>query len=370
MFFYVIILLGDNMYVNIEKGIKLINESACDALILCDEANMHYMCGFSPSEGYIIIFKDSAAYHIVDSRYTETAQKHAEKTGLEVIEINSLFGDEIKSLCEKHGVKRVIFENDSISLSRYKMLGEKLEGIEFVELGDRLMRIRNRKEPFEIDLMKKANEIAEKSFIELLNHVRVGKSEKELAAYFDYLMAKNGSHGLSFDTILLTGKNTSMPHGVPSEDKIKEGDFVLFDFGATFEGYHSDMTRTVAVGSASDEMKEMYDLVLKAQLAGIKALDTGAKCADVYKAAYDVLDTKDMAKFFRHGLGHGVGLEIHEGFNASPRSEDTYETGNCTSIEPGIYIPDRFGIRIEDVLYLSPRGRENISKVTKELIVL
>ena len=358
------------MYINIEKAVNLINSDGADALILCDEANMHYMCAFSPSEGYILILKDGTAYHIVDSRYTETALRHAEKTGLNVIEIPQLFKDEIKDLCEKHSVKRIIFENESISLMRYNMLIETLDGVEFTELGDRLMRIRNRKEPFEIELMKKANSIAEKSFLELLNHVKAGKTEKELAAYFDYLMAKNGSHGLSFDTILLTGKNTSMPHGVPSESEIKEGDFVLFDFGATFEGYHSDMTRTVAVKSASDEMKEMYNLVLKAQLAGIKAFNAGEKCADVYKAAYEVLDEKNMAQFFRHGLGHGVGLEIHEGFNASPRSNDTYETGNVSSVEPGIYLPDRFGIRIEDVCYLSPRGRENLSTVTKELIIL
>ncbi len=358
------------MYINIEKAIKLIKESSADALILSNEANMHYMCAFSPSEGYVLIFKDGSAYHIVDSRYTETAQKHAEKTKLSVIEINTLFTDEIKRLCEKHSAKRIIFENESISLKRYNTLKTALEGAEFIELGDRLMRIRNRKEPFEIELMKKANAIAEKSFLELLNHVKPGKSEKELASYFDYLMAKNGSYGLSFDTILLTGKNTSMPHGVPSDDKIKNGDFVLFDFGATYEGYHSDMTRTVAVGNATDVMKEMYALVLKAQIAGIRAFNAGVKCADVYKASYDVLNEKDMAQYFRHGLGHGVGLEIHEGFNASPRSEDTYEDGNCTSIEPGIYLPDKFGIRIEDVLWLSPRGRENLSKVTKELIIL
>ena len=358
------------MYINIEKAVKLINEKEADALLLCNEANMHYMCAFSPSEGYILILNDGTAYHLVDSRYTETAQSHAEKTGIKVIEIKDYFKDDIKALCDKHNIKSLLFENESISLKRYKSLKETLKGIEFKELGDSLMIIRNRKEPFEIDFMKKANEIAEKSFLELLNHVKVGKSEKELAAYFDYLMAKNGSYGLSFDTILLTGKNTSMPHGVPGDTVIKDGDFVLFDFGATYEGYHSDMTRTVAVGSATDEMKEMYNLVLKAQLAGIKAFNAGEKCVDVYNAANDVLKEKNMDKYFRHGLGHGVGLEIHEGFNASPRSEDTYETGNVSSIEPGTYIPDKFGIRIEDVCYLSPRGRENLSKVTKELIIL
>lgn len=355
---------------NISKCINILNEKNADCMVLLNEANMHYICGFSPSEGMIAIFKNGKGIHFVDSRYTETAQTHARETGLTVIEVNKGFFDEFALHLGENCVSSVLFENETISYSDYNKLKSVCEDILLVELENRLMLERNKKEASEIVMMKKANQIAEKAFLELLNHIEVGKTEKELCAYFDYLMAKNGSHGLSFDTILLSGPNTSMPHGVPSDRKIKEGDFVLFDFGATYEGYHSDMTRTVAVGNATDEMEEMYNLVLEAQKAGIKALNAGIKCADVYKAAYDVLETKDMAKYFRHGLGHGVGLEIHEGFNASPRSKDTYEVGNVTSIEPGIYIPDKFGIRIEDVCYLSPRGRENLSSVTKKLIVI
>ncbi|MDD6728420.1 MAG: Xaa-Pro peptidase family protein [Eubacteriales bacterium] len=355
---------------NREKIANLVNENSCDAVLLLNESNMHYACGFSPSEGVVVITSSGEGYHIVDSRYTETAQAHAENTGFKVIEIQGKFTDEVKNVCQKHNVKRILFENDTILLSRYNAYKNALEGVEFKELSNQLMLLRNEKEPWEINLIKDANNIAEKSFLELLPEVKAGKTEKELASLFDYLMAKNGSDGVSFDTILLTGEHTSMPHGVPSDRKIQDGDFVLFDFGATCQGYHSDMTRTVAVGYATDEMHECYNLVLKAQKAGIQALESGAKCADVYKAAYDVLDEKDMAKYFRHSLGHGVGLDIHEGFNASPRSTDTFNVGNVTSIEPGIYIPNKFGIRIEDLLYISPRGRENLSKITKELIVL
>lgn len=358
------------MNINIEKTTKLINERNCDAIILFNESNMHYICSFSPSEGVVIVTKNGDAYHIVDSRYTETADEHAKNTGVKVIEITSNFSFEVKKIVEKENIKRLLFENESISLAKYRIYKERLEDVELVDLNNSFMLLRNKKEPFEIEMIKEANNIAEKSFLELLNEVKVGKTEKELASLFDYIMAKNGSYGVSFDTILLTGANTSMPHGVPSDRKIQDGDFVLFDFGATYMGYHSDMTRTVAVGSASDEMKESYDLVLKAQLAGIKALKAGEKCADVYKAAYDILNEKDMAKYFRHSLGHGVGLDIHEGYNASPKSADTFEVGNVTSIEPGIYIPDKFGIRIEDLLYISPRGRENFSKITKKLIIL
>lgn len=355
---------------NINKCLAIIDELNADALLLCNEANMHYICGFSPSEGRIVVIKDGSAYHFVDSRYTEIAREHSKENGLNVIEINEKFINHISTIVEKHNIKSLIIENETISLAEYRSLEKTLTGLEFIDLNDKLMRQRNKKELKEIEYMKKANDIAEKSFIELLNYVEAGKTEKELSAQFEYLMAKNGSDGLSFDTILLTGTHTSMPHGVPSDRKIENGDFVLFDFGATYKGYHSDMTRTVAIKYTTDEMKECYDLVLKAQLAGIKAFNVGVRCADVYQAAYDVLAEKNMAKYFRHGLGHGVGLEIHEGFNASPRSNDIYEIGNVSSIEPGIYIPDKFGIRIEDVCYLSPKGRENFSNVTKELIIL
>lgn len=358
------------MNINTEKCITLLQEKNIDAMLLCNEANMHYLCGFSPSEGFILLTAQGDGYHIVDSRYTETAQAYAEDSGLTVVEVNTGFYPKIKELALAHHVQSLGYENESISLAVYQKLFEELGDIGQYALGDSIMRMRNRKEPYEIELLKQANSIAETAFLELLNHVKAGKTEKELAAYFDYLMAKNGSDGLSFDTILLTGAHTSMPHGVPSDKVIKEGDFVLFDFGATYRGYHSDMTRTVAVGNADEEMRHAYDLVLRAQLAGIKALNAGVPCKEVYDAANEVLKAEGMDEYFRHGLGHGVGLEIHEGFNASPRSTDTYELGNVTSIEPGIYLPDKFGIRIEDVCYLSPRGRENLSTVTKELIIL
>lgn len=355
---------------NIEKCVKILEKKGADALVLMNEANMHYVCGFSPSEGMVVIFANSKAYHLVDSRYTEQALAHSKESGLEVIEISQSIFAHLSQLIGENNAECIVIENNTISLCAYNSIKKACEDCVIMSLDDMLMRERNRKTPDEIVMMKKANQIAEKSFLELLNHVKPGKTEKELAAYFDYLMALNGSDGVSFDTILLTGSHTSMPHGVPSDREIKDGDFVLFDFGATYKGYHSDMTRTVTVGSASEEMKQDYELVLKSQLAGIKALNEGVKCADVYKAAYDVLDREGKSQYFRHGLGHGVGLEIHEGFNASPKSKDTYEVGNVTSIEPGIYIPDKYGIRIEDVCYLSPRGRENLSNVTKSLIIL
>lgn len=353
----------------IKKCLKIIEDLCCDALLLLNESNMHYLCGFSPSEGVVLLLKNGKGYHIVDSRYTEEAQNHAKETGLSVIEMQSKFSDAVAELCKKNSVKKIAFENETISLKSFNTFKDATH-CDFLGIDNRLMNIRNIKSDEEIDMMIEANNIAEKSFLELLNFIKTGKSEKELQAYFDYLMAKNGSDGLSFSTILLTGAHTSLPHGVPGDKKIKEGDFVLFDFGATFKGYHSDMTRTIAVGNATEEMEEMYNLVLKAQLAGIQALKNGVKCADVYKAAYDVLEEKKMGKYFRHSLGHGVGLDIHEGYSSSPNSKDIYETGNVTSVEPGIYIPDKFGIRIEDVCIVTENGCRNISTIDKNLLIV
>ena len=348
---------------------ELLKELDADALMLLNESNMHYFCGFSPSEGVVIILKNGEGLHFVDSRYTEAAENHAKETGLKVIEIKSKFTDSVKELCLKSNIKSIAFEDESISLKAYNAYKE-ATGCEFTAIGNRLMKMRNIKSEQELELMKKANSIAEKSLTELLNHIKPGKTEKELQAYFDYLMLQNGSDGASFSTILLTGSHTSLPHGVPSNKEIKKGDFVLIDFGATYKGYHSDMTRTFAVGSATDEMKEAYNLVLKAQLAGIEALAPNKRCADVYKAAYDVLDEKNMAQYFRHSLGHGVGLDIHEGYNAGPNSTDVFEPGNITSVEPGIYLPDKFGIRIEDVCMVTESGNEDISQFPKEFTVL
>lgn len=355
---------------NLNKCIEVLKKDNVDAMLLLNEANMHYVCGFSPSEGMILITAKGKSYHIVDSRYTETAQIHSKENGLCVVEIDDTFINILHNKLSEENIKTLYYENETISLKAYTNIKSKVDFAELLPLDKKVMQLRNVKDSNEIELIKKANSIAEKSFIELLNFVKAGKSEKELCAYFDYLMAINGSDGVSFDTILLTGSHTSMPHGVPDERLVCEGDFILFDFGATYKGYHSDMTRTVAVKYATDEMLQDYTLVKKAQFAGINALKANTKCSTVYKAAFDVLEEKDKAKYFRHSLGHGIGLEIHEGYTASPNSNDIFEIGNVTSIEPGIYIPDKYGIRIEDMLYISPEGTQNLSNISKELIIL
>lgn len=354
---------------NKQKAVKkILAQNHADAMLLTSEVNMHYFCGFSPSEGMVFL-TETAGYHIVDSRYTEIAQRHAKKTKLHVIEISTNFIDTVNDLLKKHAASSILFENETISLAQYRRFSKTLNA-KLVDMGLAVEALRNVKTEEELTKIEKAQVIAEKAYTELLNDIKPGKTEKELCALFDYLMAKYGSDGVSFDTILLSGPNTSMPHGVPSERKLQSGEFVLMDFGATFEGYHSDTTRTVCLGQPNEEMQRVYNAVLKAQQAGIEALSPGTKCSDVYAQAYHVLEQYGYAPYFRHSLGHGVGLQIHEGYNASPRSTDVFVPGNVTSIEPGVYLPGKFGVRTEDLLAVTENGTKDFTTLNKELVIL
>ena len=183
-------------------------------------------------------------------------------------------------------------------------------------------------------------------------------------------MLSHGAEALSFETIAISGANTSKPHGVPTDKKVEYGDFVTMDYGAVVNGYHSDMTRTVAVGAMSDEQKKVYDTVLRAQLSALGVLKSGLKCADADRAARDVITEAGYGEFFRHSTGHGVGVEIHEKPNLSPRSDATLETGNIVTVEPGIYIPGKFGVRIEDMAYITESGCKNLTNAPKEPLIL
>ena len=222
----------------------------------------------------------------------------------------------------------------------------------------------------EIALMKSAQEIAERAFTHILDFIKPGVTEREVSLELDYFMLRSGAEALSFETIAVSGVNSSMPHGVPSDKKIENGDFVTMDYGAVCGGYHSDMTRTVAVGNVSAEQKKVYDTVLKAQLAALEAMRPGVRCADADRAARDVIEAAGYGEFFGHGTGHGVGIEIHEEPRVSPTAVDILETGNVVTDEPGIYLPGQFGVRIEDMVLITENGFENLTKAPKELIVL
>ena len=218
--------------------------------------------------------------------------------------------------------------------------------------------------------MRKAQSIADTAFTEVLTKIKVGMTEKELCAELIYCLLKNGGEGLSFDPIVVSGPNTSLPHGVPGDRKLQEGDFITMDFGVLYKGYCSDMTRTVALGHATEEMVKVYNTVLQAQLAGIAVSKAGVLGKDVDGAARKVIADAGYGEYFGHGYGHSLGLEVHEAPNCSPAGEIPMEENVVASAEPGIYLPGKFGVRIEDVVIFKADGCENITHSPKELIII
>lgn len=335
-----------------------------EAFFISGEVSRKYLTSFSSSDGYLLIKKDSSHFFI-DSRYFEDAQKKVENSEVELF-------DGFEGI-KRHlnGVKNIIVESRYVTLRQFEKFKEIFAPIELsfgVELDNELERMRAVKDSDEITSLKTAQRIAETAFYETLRFIKAGLSENAVAAFIEYSMRKNGSERQSFDTIVLSGKSGSVPHGVPSEKIIETGDFVTMDFGAVFGGYHSDMTRTVVIGKASERQKNIYHAVLQAQEKSIKSIKSSAKCSDIDNVARDHLHSKGFGEYFTHSLGHGVGLEIHESPSLSPKSESVLECGNVITVEPGVYIPGEVGVRIEDFGVVTESGFENFTKADKKLI--
>lgn len=339
------------------------------AAIIYSEENRRYFTEFPSSDGWLIVTAEKAVF-FTDSRYIEAAT--LECKGCDEVRLFERLTVSVKPLVEEMGIKKFAVEASRLTLSALESIRKAL-GTEFVTdstLDDIIDSIRVKKCESEKELIIKAQRIAEKAFEHICSFIKVGMTEREIGLELDYFMLRNGADALSFETIAITGEKTSMPHGVPGDNRVKAGDFVTMDYGAVCSGYHSDMTRTVAVGFVTDEMKEVYNTVLAAQMAAFPLMKPGTPCADADKAARDVIENAGYGKYFGHSLGHGVGVEIHEMPSVSPRSEAILEEGNVITNEPGIYIPGKFGVRIEDMVYITSDSCENLTKAPKELIIL
>ncbi|MGI5976279.1 MAG: M24 family metallopeptidase [Candidatus Limivicinus sp.] len=340
-----------------------------DAVLITDEKNQRYAVGFPFTDGAVLVSRKKA-WLITDSRYVEAAEKAAgDFAEICLFHMGRNLTDWLRELIEKNNIKRLGAEEEKLSWARYRFYRHRL-GMELEPAQQIFTRLRSSKNAEELKYMREAQAISERALEETLPLIRPGVSEREIAAELVYRMLKYGSEGNSFDPIVICGKKTSMPHGVPGDELIKEGDFVTMDFGSIKGGYCSDMTRTVAVGSAGDEMRNVYDIVLKAQLTAIKKARAGIRGCDIDKTARDVIAGAGYGEYFGHGFGHSLGLDIHEWPAASPSCRDIMPAGAVVSAEPGIYIPGKFGVRIEDVLILREGGCEDITKAPKELIIL
>ncbi len=340
-----------------------------DGVLITDEKNQRYATGFAFTDGAVLITRERA-FLFTDSRYIEAAEKTVSAdVELRLFgagkRLSELIKDELKSCV----VRTLGAEELSLPHGQY-LNYEKLLGLELMPCQSIFNELRASKDEQEQAHMRAAQAIAEKALDDVLRIIRPGVTERDIAAEITYRLLKHGGEGNSFDPIAVSGANSSMPHGVPSDKPVETGDFVTMDFGCLKNGYCSDMTRTVAVGYASDEMKNVYDVVLRAQLEGIKTARAGVSGAEIDGAARKVISDAGFGEYFGHSFGHSLGLEIHESPSASPSSEVPMPAGAVISAEPGIYLPGKFGVRIEDVLILREDGCENITHASKELIIL
>lgn len=346
-------LKGDFMRIN--KLTDIIDDES--VFYLTDSADMRYYSGFT-GEGAVIVGKNERII-LTDGRYTEKAES---ESNFEVL--NSLnHTEKLKSIG-----KSVIIQSESITYEKVRSFLN--NGIKISEQKVDFEELRSQKDDYEIECLKKAAEIAEKSLNDVLPFVKPGVTERELSAKLDYFMILNGGEKSSFDTIFISGKNTSMPHGVPGDNVIKDGDFVTVDFGCVYKGYCSDMTRTFAITYATDEMKNVYETVKVAQIDAQNSIKCGVYAKDVDKIARDYIKSKGYGEYFVHSTGHGVGLKIHEKPNLSPRSDVLLKENHIVTVEPGIYIPGKFGVRIENTVVVRTDFAECLQKFQKELIIL
>ena len=341
-----------------------------DAMLLTGEANRFYASGFhSYGTDGVALVTAKKAYYFTDSRYTEAALRYVQ--GAEVREIGHGrgYGALLEEAVTEQHIRRMGFEDAYMTVQDHERYRKALS-CDLVPATDLLWQLRMVKDEEELEAMVAAQRIAERALEDILEEIRPGVTEKEIAARLQYLMLHYGASDMSFDPIVVSGPNGSLPHGVPSEKTIQQGEFVTMDFGCVYHGYCSDMTRTVAVGFATEEMQTVYQTVLSAQEAGIAAARAGLTGREVDGAARAVISAAGYGACFGHSFGHGVGVEIHEAPNASPMNEKPLPAGAVISAEPGIYLPGRLGVRIEDVILLTETGCRNITKAPKDLIVL
>lgn len=340
------------------------------AALITSDVSRRYLSGFKSSAGILLITKEKS-YLLIDFRYFDKAKQEASEDCEVVLLTNTR--EQLMELYINHGISEVFLENNFVTLAQLAKYKDEYAFLQFDTssfLSDMILDMRIIKDKEELKYIVTAQRIAEKAYQRLLNDIKVGMTEKHVAALLDYYMAEYGSDGLSFDTIAASGINSASPHAVPTDKKLQAKEFLTLDFGATYKGYHSDMTRTIAIGGATDEMRTVYSAVFSANNDAIKAVRAGVGGKVPDSVARSTLDAWGYAEYFGHGLGHGVGLEIHEAPTSSRSSVHTLKKGMILTIEPGVYISGKFGVRIEDMVCVTEDGCVNLTNTTKALTII
>jgi Xaa-Pro aminopeptidase len=349
---------------------ELFEEAGIDVLLVTDLVNVRYLTGYTGSNGLALIGPQLRMF-MSDFRYQEQATEEVDDSFARRIApapqgLLDLVGDALP-----RGELRLGFEADHLSISQHQRLRAQLrDDVEPISTSRLVERLRAVKEPGEVARIKAATALADAAFERLLRGQIIGRTERELALALDHDMRQRGAERVSFETIVAAGAHGALPHAQPRDYEIREGDLVVVDWGAELDGYCSDCTRTLAAGDPGSDGREVYELVLEAQLAGLKAVRSGRGGRDVDGVAREMIAAGGYADQFGHGLGHGVGLEIHERPTLSTRSDDELEASNVVTVEPGVYLPGQFGIRIEDLVVVTDDGCEILTSVPKQLVVL
>ena len=347
-----------------------LDQYGIDGMMLTEEFNRFYATGFASTgtDGIALVTK-KANYYFTDSRYTVAAEREVENAAIAITSPDRGYTVLLNEIIEMEGLKTLGFDEEYMTVANHKNYTEKLK-CELKGASKLMTELRTVKDEEEIRRLTKAQRISEKALSEIMDFIKPGVTEKEIAARLQYLMLLYGAEKMSFDPIVVSGPNGAMPHGVPSDKKVENGEFITMDFGCVADGYCSDMTRTVALGYVTDEMREVYETVLKAQLAGIAATEAGKTGKEIDGVARQVIVDAGYGEYFGHGYGHGVGVEVHEMPGVGSRSTAALPAGSVASAEPGIYIPGKFGVRIEDVVVVREGGCDNLALAPKNLTIL
>ncbi|HPR81794.1 MAG TPA: Xaa-Pro peptidase family protein [Enterococcus sp.] len=351
----------------VQKLREAMKKEAVDAFLVTSPYNLRYLTNFTGTTGLAVITLDKA-FFVTDFRYTEQAAKQAQ--GYEIVKNTGLIFDEVARICQEEEINALAFEETQVTFAEYTVLEDIIEESALVPIAGMIENLREVKDETEIATIQQACHIADQAFSHILKMVRPGMTEIEVANQLDFFMRSLGATSVSFETIVASGVRSAMPHGVASDKIIAQGDLITLDFGCYYNGYVSDMTRTFAIGDPGEKLKEIYQIVLDAQLKVLEAAKPGMTGIELDAVARDYIASFGYGEAFGHSTGHGIGLEIHEGPNVSFRAEKAFVPGNVITDEPGIYLPGIGGVRIEDDLLITETGNKVLTHSPKELIIL
>lgn len=351
----------------VKKLKATLKEKKLDALLVSGLSNVRYLCGFSGSSGLLWVGLRGTIF-FTDFRYQEQAKKEVGAQRRIIIKKSLL--EDFAALPEVRRTKRLGYEAGHLLCSQYEFLRQRLSGVKLIPTDGLVEYLRRTKDPQELTRISRAAAIADRAFTAILKYLKPGRTEQQVANQLDYYLKYFGAEKPSFDSIVASGPNGALPHARPGERRLRKGDFIVLDFGAKYQGYCSDMTRTVLLGRPTDKHLKIYHLVQQAQQAGLEAVRAGQKGRDADLASREVIEEAGYGKYFGHSLGHGVGLEVHEGPRLSRLSEDTLAPGQVVTVEPGIYLPGWGGVRIEDLVAVTEKGGQVFSRSPKKLICI